>query len=354
MKPHAFLFRYRLHHVLVWILVALLWYYLRYQDYRTGVIAMKVTAIKTLDLAFLVYTTNYLLIPRLLYKRKYFFFVLAFICLVVLSSIYKMQLIGQVTGDQRLLHWTGNMKARIYDNVIPHFFLVIAGMAVKLLLDYTRVQRRLSEVAREKAEAELHFLKSQINPHFLFNSLNSVYFLIDRNNTEARQALHKFSDMLRYQLYEAGDEKIPVEKEISYLRDYIALQQLRNENCLVEFEVDEGFQSFAIEPLLLIPLVENAFKHLSHYTNGMRNQVQISLHREDHSMVFNVRNTTESKREETHPQSGGIGLTNVRRRLELLYPQRYQLQVGREEGWFEVYLTIKLNEHAAHPLHHHR
>ena len=110
-----------------------------------------------------------------------------------------------------------NFKVRFYDNVIPHFLLVITGASFKLLIDYAKSQRRLGEMAKEKAEAELNFLKSQINPHFLFNSLNSVYFLIDKDNPDARGALHKFSDMLRYQLYECNGDKIPIGKEIGYL-----------------------------------------------------------------------------------------------------------------------------------------
>src|SRR5438445_12586327 len=124
-------------------------------------------------------------------------------------------------------------------------------------------------MAKEKAEAELGFLKSQINPHFLFNSLNSVYFLIDKNNAGARDALHKFSDMLRYQLYEIKDEKIPIEKEISFIRDYIDIQRLRREaNCSVNLEIGKEVKGFSIEPLLLVPFVENSFKHLSHFSNG--------------------------------------------------------------------------------------
>src|SRR5688572_25892887 len=113
--------------------------------------------------------------------------------MVVTSSIYKMSIIGKITSNGFLLNWSENLKARVYDNIIPHFFLVIAGVAIKLLFDYISMQKKLIEVAKEKAQTELSFLKSQINPHFLFNSLNSVYFLIDRNNSEAREALHKFS-----------------------------------------------------------------------------------------------------------------------------------------------------------------
>ena len=332
--------RYKVHHVIFWLLVACIWYYLRYTDYSTTQKALLVTLLKTVDLALMVYLANYVLIPRLLYRKKYLGFVLAFVLMVVLSSLVKMDLIGRII-DANLLDWSGNIKKRVYDNIIPHFFLVIAGMAVKLMTDYRRMQTRLAEVAREKAEAELNFLKSQINPHFLFNSLNSVYFLIDKKNVEARQALHKFSDMLRYQLYEIRDEKIPIEKEISYLRDYISLQQLRNEHCTVDIDIDQDMKSFFIEPLLLIPLVENSFKHLSHYGNGMRNEIRIGLEKQNGEMKFRVGNTTEDGAKEIH-RTGGIGLGNVRRRLELLYPQKHQLLVEQKEGWFDVSLTLKM------------
>ncbi|HEY0065952.1 MAG TPA: histidine kinase, partial [Flavisolibacter sp.] len=266
MTVAPFIIRYKLHHVLFWMLVAVLWFYLRYQDYSTTGKALAVTIIKVADLALMIYTANYVLIPRLLYRRRYVAFVLLFTLMVVTSSLLKMYIISQVLNSAVFSDLWSNLKLRIYDNVIPHFFLVIAGAAFKLLADYTRMQQRLAEVAREKAEAELNFLKSQINPHFLFNSINSVYFLIDKNNNTARNALHKFSDMLRYQLYECNGEKIPVEKEISYLKDYVDLQKLRlNGNSSVQFNCAPGMERFSIEPLLLIPFVENSFKHLSHY-----------------------------------------------------------------------------------------
>src|SRR6202008_5022206 len=141
-------------------------------------------------------------------------------------------LLGQIMNLPSMFDFSDptKLKGRIYDNVTPHILLVSTGSAFKLLLDNARAQRRLAEMARQKAEAELNFLKSQINPHFLFNSLNSVYFLIDKENAHAREALHKFSDMLRYQLYECNGDKIPIEKEISYLQDYVDLQKLRRES----------------------------------------------------------------------------------------------------------------------------
>jgi two-component system LytT family sensor kinase len=336
------IFRYKLHHLPFWIVFGMVWYYLRYQDYTSAGEAIVVTAIKLVDLALLIYVANYLLVPKLLYRRKYGRFLLLFISMIALSSIVKMYLLGNLTQDPGLRTWTSDLKTRVYDNIIPHFFLVIAGVALKLISDHFTMQKRLAEVAREKAEAELNFLKSQINPHFLFNSLNSVYFLIDKSNVEARRALHKFSDMLRYQLYEAKDEKIPIEKEISYLQDYIGLQQLRSDNCSVQLSVDEGMQSFSIEPFLLIPFVENSFKHLSHFTSGKKNEIQMELSQQDGEMHFNIRNTVEDRPLQEASRNGGIGLVNVKRRLELLYPQNHQLQVLQTNGWFDVHLKIRM------------
>jgi two-component system, LytTR family, sensor kinase len=336
------LIKYKLHHLFFWMLVFGTWYFLRYQDYATPGQAAAVTGVKVIDLAFLVYITNYLLIPQLLYKKRYAWFVIAFIAMIVTSSLLKMTIIGRVINDPQMIHLSGNLKSRIYDNVIPHFFLVIAGVAVKLMFDYSRLQQRMAETAREKAEAELNFLKSQINPHFLFNSLNSVYFLIDKNNTEARQSLHKFSDMLRYQLYELNGAKIPIEREVGYLKDYVDLQKLRrDEQYSVEFNSAPAVHGFAIEPLLLVPFVENAFKHISHHT-GKNNFVRLTLGRDNGHFTFSVENSKETGR--TTERHGGIGLMNVKRRLELLYPGKHSLRIHDANDIYKVELALKLDE----------
>ena len=191
-----------------------------------------------------------------------------------------------------------------------------------------------------KAEAELNFLKSQINPHFLFNSLNSVYFLIDKNNPEAREVLHKFSDMLRYQLYEANGDKIPIEKEIAYLGAYADLQKLRkDENYSIEFNCGPEVKGFSIEPLLLIPFVENAFKHISHKSN-QANFVRVDMIRRNSLFEFTVENSKESGT--STDQYGGIGLNNVKRRLELLYPGKHELEISDKYGVYKVIFKLKI------------
>ncbi|HET9746654.1 MAG TPA: histidine kinase [Chitinophagaceae bacterium] len=341
MQNAGFFIKYKLHHLLFWLLVFGIWFLLRYEGYASSTLAFKITLIKVVDLALMVYVTNYILIPFLLYKKRYVLFVITFIAMVLTSSFTKMYIIGQVANDPASFSLQQNLKARIYDNVIPHFFLVIAGAAIKFMFDQLRLQKKIADLAKEKAEAELNFLKSQINPHFLFNSLNSVYFLIDKNNPDARQALHKFSDMLRYQLYEADGEKIPIEKEIDYLQDYVHLQQLRkDENYKVQFMCSPDVKNFSIEPLLLIPFVENAFKHISHKADG-NNFVKLDMSRNNGYFEFAVENSRE-KGVYTTEQHGGIGMNNVKRRLELLYPGTHQLSIDDKSNTFKISLKLKI------------
>ncbi|MDQ6763633.1 MAG: histidine kinase [Bacteroidota bacterium] len=346
MMQNAFFIRYKLHHVVLWLALFGLWYYLRYQDFATQGLALKITAIKILDLAMLVYITNLLLIPKFLYKRKYVTFSIIYVSLIAASSFWKINIIGHLLLHQDFNIWD-NFKTRVYDNFIPHVLLVSTGAAIKLLLDYAKAQKRMVEMGKEKAEAELDFLKQQINPHFLFNSLNSVYFLIDKKNEEARDALHRFSEMLRYQLYECNGEKIPVEKEMDYLKDYVNLQRLRKgENYQITFNQSKHIKDFLIEPLLLIPFVENSFKHLSH-SDTEKNEVHIEVSRENNWMQFKVVNTVSDDRI-NQDKKEGIGLVNVKRRLELLYPGKYLLDIVEDKDWYKVNLKIAIEKSMIH------
>lgn len=333
-------FGFKLYHILFWVLVFGIWYFLRVDDYSSPQKALVVTFIKVVDLALMIYITNYVLIPQLLYKKKYITFAILFLLMIFLSSAVKMNILGRVINNPALYNWTTNIKDRLYDNIIPHFILVFAGASIKLMFDYGKLQQRMAEIAKEKAEAELNFLKSQMNPHFVFNSLNAVYFLIHKDNVAARDALHKFSELLRYQLYEMNDNKISIEKEINYLKDYVALQQLRkDEKYTVHFNAAPDVKEFTIEPLLLVPFVENAFKHISHSTES-NNFVKVDLFMINGMFVFAVANSIDRQLSTEKP--GGIGMQNVKRRLELLYPGKHELKVLENENSFDVQLNLQL------------
>ncbi len=336
MNSRNFIIKYKLQHILPWLLLYAGWHYFRYQDYPAAT-GPWITFIKVADLAMMVYLTNYLLIPRLLYRKKYILFIIVFIALIFCCSIFKMYIEEKLFGTPGFFELTTRLKSRIYDNVIPHFLLVSTGAAIKLLIDYARTQKRMGDLSKEKAETELQFLKSQINPHFLFNSLNSIYFLIDKQNTDARKTLLQFSDLLRYQLYDCNAATIEIEKELAYLKDYINLQQLRNNNCEITLKENSQMNSFPITPLLLIPFVENAFKHISHHVNK-KNYVHILLNYHNNVFGFNIINSKDNQKS-TELQSG-IGLANVKRRLELIYPGHHQLTVKDKEETYTVQLDL--------------
>ena len=340
MLPAGNITRNKFYHLLFWLAIACIWFYLRYQDYATFTQAAWVTTIKVIDLAFVIYLVNLVIVPRLLYRKKYLLFTLSFVVVVAIFSFIKMLALSVVLKD--LIRNIG-VKQAVYNNFVTQFFLVLASIALKSAFDYIQLQKSMAVVAKEKAEAELNFLKAQINPHFLFNSLNSVYFLIDKENAAARDALHKFSEMLRYQLYECGDSRIPIEKEIGFLKDYVDLQQLRvAKNTVINFTTAKEVEGFSIEPLLLISFVENSFKHLSHFENGKQNEVQIKLARQNGAMLFSVYNTTEQKQPPS--KNGGIGLANVQKRLSLLYPGKHHLKTSEKDGWFGIELNLSLHQ----------
>jgi LytS/YehU family sensor histidine kinase len=165
-----------------------------------------------------------------------------------------------------------------------------------------------------------------------------VFFQIDKSNETARETLSKFSDMLRYQLYECNGNEVPVEKEINYLKNYVDLQRLRsNENYFIEFSCTDNMNGYTIAPLILIPFVENAFKHVSHFS-GTPNEVKIQLGLNEQSFQMRVLNTV-NKVSDRHV--GGIGLKNAQRRLSLLYPHNHRLMMTEENGVFEVNLELK-------------
>lgn len=343
MTQSSFYKKYKFHLGVSWLLLFAIWYFLRADGYASAVTAFNVTLVKVIDLALMVCVCNYILIPRLLYRKKYVLFSLSFIGMILLSSLVKMNILGHVMNNSFLLDWSIGWKVKIYDNIIPHFFLVIAGATIKLMIDYTAAQQRMADMAKEKAEAELDFLKQQINPHFLFNSLNTVYFQIDKSNSIARHTLHQFSEMLRYQLYETKGAAIAIEKEIKYLEEYINLQKLRRDDQYkVDLNVDENVKGFSIEPFLLIPFVENCFKHISHF-NNRENYIRVSLHLENDCFHFKTINSIEYTNIEK--EQGGIGLFNVKRRLALLYPELHKIDFQKTQNEFLLHLQLKINHH---------
>ncbi len=331
----------RLHHVLFWLAFFVVWITLRIDDYPDLLPTILAGLLKILSLAGAVYFTNYVLIPKFLYTKKYIAFLLSFTALVFVTGFLVIRLLDLILQPyaSSITHWpNATLNSQLYDVYIPLFFMVGAAAGIKFYIDQLRTLNRLQSALRAGAEQELQYLRSQINPHSLFNSLNTIYFLIDKDNKPARETLMKFSELLRYQLYDCNTERIAIEREVQYLRNYVAIQRLRHgEQYDIQFDSAPAVRNFNIAPLLLIPFVENAFKHVSSHLSP--NSIHISMNMADGRFSLRVRNTREEKH---HSAAGGIGLANVKRRLELLYPHKYDLQIQNGGDLYSVTLNLQV------------
>jgi sensor histidine kinase YesM len=302
------------------------------------------TALFHVSLLTAVYLNIWILIPRVLQKGRYLVY---FLCL--LAVIYIAAHFNQVTFNHLVdLVLPGYYFISFYDiDDILKFVFVYVALASLLKLSkgwflLTQAERQIMRIRQEKVETELKALKSQINPHFLFNSLNNIYSLSLGDSGDAPAAILKLSDLMRYMLYESNEEKVSLQKEIDFLENYIDLQRLRsNRQARIEYSKDGSPGGHMIAPLLFLPLVENSFKH------GVKGDphsgfVNISLVIGEKDLELSLENNKGKVDEIEDHEKSGIGLANVKRRLELLYPGKNLLDILDHEDIFKVKLQLTM------------
>jgi len=282
-------------------------------------------------------------IPRYLYRQQYVLFGLLFIGGIVAGALLRVPLATYLNLHFFIPGKPQPGMLQLFLNSFTNIFIwSVSLVTIKLIVDRMRFQQYIADIEKEKSKTELDFLKAQFNPHFLFNSINAIYGHIDKKNGAARHMLLTFSEMLRYQLYECNTESISIEKELHFIRNYIALQQSRKEESLiVHFHVADDIKGFTIAPLLFVAFIENSFKYVSD-DEETENRIEISFTGTANTLVFRTFNTSELR-----PRTGithkGIGIANVRRRLELLYPGRHQLVINERDKTHEVILKMELS-----------
>ena len=276
------------------------------------------------------------LIPRDLARNRIMLYILNVLGLLIVYGLLISPL------DYYLFReFNPNMKAvytteRMLQYGLGGLVLVFISSALKVTGNYIRNERRNKELENQKLVAELAYLKSQVNPHFLFNTLNNIYSLAYKQHPETPDAIMKLSLLMRYMLYESNDTLVSLQKEVDHINNFIDLQKLRlREQASIKFVIEGDTEGKQIAPMLLMTLVENAFKH------GLvsKNEIGITLNLivTDEYLEFSTINniSTHKKRE-----FGGIGLENLRQRLNLLYPNRHMLSFNSKDGIF--YATVKI------------
>lgn len=303
----------------------------------------------------LSYSLIYFLIPRYLLKQRYqlaallailFFLVVAFLNAVLAKLIIAPLHIkwGLVTRDKAFLEIN-------YLTILAGLRggLTIAGLscAIKLMKLWSIKERRNLQLQKENLESRLELLKSQVHPHFLFNTLNNLYSLTLTQSKEAPLVVTHLSELLRYMLYECNGKTVPLEKEVEALKKHVELEKLRYGSRIdVSFVCTGAIEKVEVAPLLFLPFVENSFKHgVSHVIDQC--WINLSLHASHNTISFNLSNSVVPGKLVTGV--GGIGIQNVRNRLALLYPQQHELLLSQTEDIFNIRVTINLSNASLQP-----
>lgn len=280
------------------------------------------------------YLNTRVLIPKLLEKKGVGVYLAAVAGVVLLTIALSLGIRTQAAPAD----WT-NVRF-VMGTIFPVMFIYALSTTYKVLNDFHHRRQQEKERENERLKSELSFLRSQISPHFLFNILNSIVSLARFKPESVEPATIQLAELLRYMLYESDEDRVPIRQEVAYLKSYVDLQILRlGKKVHVGFDTGGADGNQYIEPMLLIPFVENAFKH----GIGLIQQPMIVIHLsvQEDTLFFSVRNKVSSHVDEPKDHRSGIGLKNVQRRLNMLYPEHH-LEVWEADGWFDVQLTLVL------------
>lgn len=276
-------------------------------------------------------------IPKILYRRRLAQFV-AIQVLMFGFFLFSGWLNYRIFrgGDHFSFRWHFMFTFFIF------LFMLAASTAFKMSIDRIKAEKLADETLNENLKTELSLLRSQVSPHFMFNVLNNMVALARKKSDLLEPSLIKLSSLMRYMLYDVDGEKVSLDKEIEYLESYIDLQKQRvSKQVAIHTDFTAVDRSLTIEPMLLIPFVENAFKHGTGFIENAA--IEIVLRTANHHLEFSVRNRFREDEQEIKDNTSGIGLTNVRRRLNLLYGKSHTLTVDTRDDWFNVLLTINLS-----------
>jgi two-component system, LytTR family, sensor kinase len=293
-----------------------------------------------------VYINVRILIPRYL-ARHAFFYVLSVLILTVLITPIKIFVLYLIFSDSNYY------QAMLISNQAPLYigmlFVVMVSTVLKILSDWWRYQQEKQELITQSMQSELRFLRSQINPHFLFNTLNNLYALALTKNDKAPEVVLKLAEIMRYMLYDCNERRVNIQREIDFMENYISLERIRlPKGAEVQLSVEGEVKNHMIVPLLFVPFLENSFKHGLNRHLDSAGYVHIRLKIQDDHLTFFIENSKPiNLPENLKPHQGGIGLRNLRSRLKMHYPFRHHLEIKDLPDQYTALLQIELQGYHA-------
>lgn len=299
------------------------------------------TLISVIYMLSISYLNYFYFIPRLLLKRKIGKFLLAFAVAFVAIALLRFEIEKLVFASPPGGKYSPRQTRLIIQSVIGDLFIVLFVGLLRFASDWLQLDSRRKELETEKLAAELNFLKAQVNPHFFFNTLNNLYYLATIKSDITPQVISKLSEVMRYMIYDSNYEKVGLAMEIEYIQNYISLERLRlQEGIPLDFDVC-GNVDILITPLILIVFLENAFKHGVSSSNNPC-WIKAKLEVDGARLIYTIGNS-KAYNPPAAAAEAGIGLKNVKRRLDLSYPGKYTLDIEDNPDSFFVRLTIHLN-----------
>ena len=290
------------------------------------------------------YSTAFFIVPRFLRLKNIPFLIITLLSAFVLINLFESfidyyWLVGFFsTESESFLSYLGY-------NATSSFFILLLGLSYALIKSWFKSEKLKRILYEEKLTTEMAFLKAQINPHFLFNILNSFYAMALKNNVpELADGIAQLAELMRYMVYETNEDKVALEKEIHHLKKYIQVCQLRiakDDDVSINFAIKGAVEDIKISPMILIPFVENAIKHgINPKTKSI---IDISLKAEQKKLHFKVTNTIHQSFHDLIDEPSGFGLDNLKKRLSILYPNRYTLDTKEENGYYISLLILQLD-----------
>ena len=296
----------------------------------------------TVFLMIVAYINYFIILPRYLIHKNGLQYTVEFVivaCLVVFVYIHaKRWMVDGYSGQAAFYYSTRYPIISFVTSVLVSAFVAF----LRFFTEWGELEEQREQLKSEKLSAELKFLKNQINPHFLFNTLNNLYSLAYSHSPQTTEIISRLSQMMRYMVYDSNHDLVPLEKEIEYIKNYITLEKLRlNNDIPIDFEVQGDPGNKKIVPLLLIPFMENAFKH-GVSNNNPNSWVKAILHCSTNEIILEVSNSKTGKNGSAASSTSGVGLENVKKRLDLRYDDKYSLQVSDLESRYTATLDLQL------------
>lgn len=336
---YRFVLQSRLYHVLFWA-VYVLFVAIAVQPGRLPREWIMYSALILFFHGIAAYFNSYYLVNRFLYTRQILFYIFTLTLSIIAVSFPISVIVHKLVNNRDLKNmvWSWNFFLITFLTVL---FSVVLILVLKLLKNWYQEEQTKRQLQKINLETELKFLKSQINPHFLFNSLNNLYALTLKKSDDAPEVVLKLSNILRYVLYETVEGKVPLSKEIQYLKDYIELEHIRLGNRVdIRFNIEGDLDNKIIEPMLFLTFVENSFKHGAAQSID-KGWVDIKLDTTQNDIHFVISNSRSPKfADRLNTGHGGIGLENLKKRLQLLYPDKHKLGLFETPDIYKVELTL--------------